>query len=173
MLWAEIDEFDFLVRKYHGRDFTELLEKVYNGLDGLCEQYGLQVIDTVGKVFVACGGLKFCEKNLDPRLLTSYHSVRVIEFAVKAQSFVSQITLQDGRKAGIKIGIHTGAVMCGVIGDIKPQFSILGAEVDKARDICKHTQGSSILISAQSYKKIVNKVNNFEFMEQEIKINDS
>ena len=173
VLWAEIDEFDFLVRKYHGRDFTELLEKVYNGLDGLCEQYGLQVIDTVGKVFVACGGLKFCEKNLDPRLLTSYHSVRVIEFAVKAQSFVSQITLQDGRKASIKIGIHTGPVMCGVIGDIKPQFSILGAEVDKARDICKHTEGSSILISSQSYKKIVNKVNNFEFMEQEIKINDS
>lgn len=84
MLCAEIDDFDFLVRKYHGRDFTELLEKVYNGLDGLCEQYGLQVIDTVGKAFVACGGLKFVEKNLDPRLLTSYHTVRVIEFAVKA-----------------------------------------------------------------------------------------
>ena len=84
VLWAEIDDFDFLVRKYHGRDFTELLEKVYNGLDNLCEQYGLQAIETVGKAFVACGGIKFFEKNLDPRLLTSYHSVRVIEFAVKA-----------------------------------------------------------------------------------------
>lgn len=41
VLWAEIDEFDFLVRKYQGRDFTELLEKVYNGLDSLCEQFGL------------------------------------------------------------------------------------------------------------------------------------
>ena len=84
VLWVEIEEFDFLVKRYHGRDFTELLEKVFNGLDSLCEQYGLQVIDTVGKTFVACGGLKFCEKNLDPRLLTSYHSVRVIEFACKA-----------------------------------------------------------------------------------------
>ena len=37
VLWAEIDDFDFLIRKYHGRDFTELLEKVYNGLDSLCE----------------------------------------------------------------------------------------------------------------------------------------
>lgn len=120
VLWAEIDEFDFLIRKYHGRDFTELLEKVYNGLDSLCEQYGLQVIDTVGKAFVACGGLKFSEKNLDPRLLTSYHSVRVIEFAVKAQNFVRHITLHDGRKASIKIGIHSGNVMCGVIGDLKP-----------------------------------------------------
>jgi class 3 adenylate cyclase len=88
VLWIEIDEFDYLVKRYHGRDFTELLEKVFNGLDQLSEQYGLQVIGTIGKTFVACGGLKFCEKNLDPRLLTSYHSVRVIEFACMAQSFI-------------------------------------------------------------------------------------
>ena len=84
VIWVEIDEFDFLVKRYHGRDFTELLEKVFNGLENLCEQYGLQVIDIVGKTFLACGGLKFCEKNLDPRLLTSHHAVRVIEFACKA-----------------------------------------------------------------------------------------
>jgi len=108
VLWVEIGEFDFLVKRYHGRDFTELLEKVYNGLDSLCEQYGLQVIDTVGKTFVACGGLKFCEKNLDPRLLTSAHSVRVIEFACKAMSFIQGIKLRDGRKASISIGIHSG-----------------------------------------------------------------
>ena len=120
VLWVEIGEFDFLVKRYHGRDFTELLEKVYNGLDSLCEQYGLQVIDTVGKTFVACGGLKFCEKNLDPRLLTSHHSVRVIEFACKAMSFMQGIKLRDGRKASISIGIHSGEVICGVVGDTKP-----------------------------------------------------
>mmetsp|Transcript_13554 Transcript_13554/g.17165 ORF Transcript_13554/g.17165 Transcript_13554/m.17165 type:complete len:114 (-) Transcript_13554:1273-1614(-) len=41
VLWVEIHEFDFFVKRYHGRDFTELLEKVFNGLDSLCEQYGL------------------------------------------------------------------------------------------------------------------------------------
>ena len=45
--------------------------------------------------------------------------------------------------------------------------------MDKARDICRQTQGSSILISQQSYKKIVNKVNNFAFTEQEITIDGS
>ena len=37
----QIDCFDFLNKKYHGRDFTELLEKIFNGLDNLCERYGL------------------------------------------------------------------------------------------------------------------------------------
>ena len=88
VIWMQIDSFDFLVKKYHGRDLTELLEKIFNGLDSLCERYGLQVTDTIGKTFVACCGLKFCEKDLDPRLLTSHHSVRVIEFAIKAQAFM-------------------------------------------------------------------------------------
>ena len=37
VIWIEIDDFDFLVRKYHGRDFTELIEKIYTGLENLCE----------------------------------------------------------------------------------------------------------------------------------------
>lgn len=152
-----------MVQKYHGGDFTELLEKVYNGLENLCEQYGLQIIDTVGKTFVACGGLKFCEKNLDPRLLTSHQSVRVIEFAYKAQSFMSCITLRDGRKASISIGIHSGEIICGIVGDTKPQFSIIGTNVAKAAQICRLVRGNGILISMATYKATVNKVNNFIF----------
>jgi len=41
IIWMQIDCFDFLTKKYHGRDFTELLEKIFNGLDNLCERYGL------------------------------------------------------------------------------------------------------------------------------------
>lgn len=97
-----------------------MLEKIFNGIDILCERYGLQVTDTIGKTYVACGGLKFCEKDLDPRLLTSHHSVRVIEFACKVQAFMQSINLKDGRKGSISIGIHSGEVMCGIVGDTKP-----------------------------------------------------
>jgi len=130
------------------------------------------MINTVGKAFIACGGLKFFEKNLDPRLLTSYHTVRVIEFAVKAQAFANSITLHDGRSASIKVGIHSGSVMYGIIGDVKPQFSIIGPAVDKAAAVCKMCPGGSIHISPQSYERVVSKVNNFEFEEREISCAD-
>ena len=87
---------------------------------------------------------------------------------MKAQNFVSGITLRDGRRARIKIGIHSGDVMCGVIGDIKPQFSIIGTDVTKANEICKACPGNSIYISKKSYKKIIDKVTNFQFEEIEI-----
>ena len=70
----------------------------------------------------------------------------------------------------IKIGIHSGNVMCGVIGDTKPQFTIIGTVVDKAAAICRISQSGSIHISQQSYGKVVSKVNNFLFEEQEMTI---
>lgn len=60
--------------------------------------------------------------------------------------------------------------MCGVLGDIKPQFSVIGTEVDKTFSICKSSKESTILISQASYKKVINKVNNFHFEMQEIEI---
>lgn len=46
------------------------------------------------------------------------------------------IKLRDGRKASICMGIHSGEVICGVVGDTKPQFSIIGVNVDKTAKIC-------------------------------------
>lgn len=82
------------------------------------------------------------------------------------------ISLRDGRKASISIGIHSGDVMCGVVGETKPQFSILGTNVDKAASICRKSKSNSIMISKQSYKIIVNKVNNFIFEEVDLLINN-
>ena len=78
MIWIEVDDFDYLVEKYHGTKFTEILGKIFSGLEALGDKHGIQVIDTISKVFVACAGLKFFEKNLDPEILTIDPTVRVI-----------------------------------------------------------------------------------------------
>ena len=69
---------------------------------------------------MACGGLKVCESEMDPRLLGDHHSVRVANFATSALSFINGITIIDGTKAKISIGIHTGEAIVGVFGEIKP-----------------------------------------------------
>ena len=49
---------------------VELLDRIYNAFDALCEQHGLQQIETVGKTYMACGGLKALEKDMNNRLLS-------------------------------------------------------------------------------------------------------
>ena len=68
------------------------------------------------------------------------------------------------------MGINTGKIMCGIVGEIKPHFQIIGTQVDKARDICKVTESGGIKISTSSFKKVVNKLNNFQFHESQAKL---
>ena len=120
VIFVDIEGFDQLVQQYTGRELIELLDRVYNTFDSLCEQHGLQKIETVGKTYMACGGLKVVEKDIDNRLLGSHHSVRVTDFACNVQSYVHTQALRNSKKLSVKIGIHIGEVIAGVVGETKP-----------------------------------------------------
>lgn len=69
---------------------------------------------------MACGGLRSAEKKIDTRLLNRHHSVRVTDFGVEASNYVKSIGIKSGRQLQVKIGIHTGNVISGVVGETKP-----------------------------------------------------
>ena len=69
---------------------------------------------------MACGGLKSAEKKIDSRLLNRHHSVRVTDFAMEVMNYVRNVYLNSGKSLEVKIGIHTGTVISGVIGETKP-----------------------------------------------------
>lgn len=126
----EIHAFDNIVKSYTTKDLLALLDQVYNGFDQLCDQYGLQKIETVGKTYMACGGLKSAERKIDTRLLNRHHSVRVTDFAIECSNYVKTVFLKNAKSVNslelanshlqIKIAIHTGPVISGVVGETKP-----------------------------------------------------
>jgi hypothetical protein len=83
MILFDIHSFDAIVKNYTTKDLLNLLDQIYNVFDSLCDQYGLQKIETVGKTYLACGGLKSAERKIDTRLLNRHHSVRVTDFAIE------------------------------------------------------------------------------------------
>ena len=119
------------MESYTTKELLALLDQLYNVFDQLCDQYGLQKIETVGKTYMACGGLKSAERKIDSRLLNRHHSVRVTDFAMECQTYAKTIFLKNGKIVELKIGIHTGPVISGVVGETKPQFSLIGDTVTK------------------------------------------
>ena len=85
----ELCEFDKICTKYNGKDLLDMLDKIGDALDNFCEQYAVQKLESVGRTYIACGGLKVCESEVDPRLLGNHHSVRVSDFACSALSFIN------------------------------------------------------------------------------------
>ena len=108
IVFIDITRFDVIVQSYNGQELLNFLDGIYNVCDQLCDQYGLQKIETVGKTYLACGGLKSAEKKIDSRLLNRHHSVRVTDFAMEVSNYSKNVFMKNGKQIDIRIGIHTG-----------------------------------------------------------------
>lgn len=170
IVFIDIHEFDDIVSNYTGNELLAFLDSVYNAFDQLCDQYGLQKIETVGKTYMACGGLRSAEKKIDTRLLNRHHSVRVTDFAVEASNYVKNMYLKSGKHLQVKIGIHTGSVISGVVGETKPQFSLIGDTVNKSSRVCSKAEAGKVAVSKETVRYLELYTNNYYFPKQMVEM---
>lgn len=114
---------------------------------------------------MACGGLKSAEKKIDARLLNRHHSVRVTDFAMEISNFVKTMYLKNGRHLEVKIGIHTGPVISGVVGETKPQFSLIGDTVNKTSRVCSLSTALKVSVSKETHHYLELYTNNYWFVQ--------
>lgn len=151
IIFANIAEFDNLLAKLSPRELISLLDKIYNSFDQLCNIHGIQKIETVCYTYMAAGGIKECERDMDVNVLSKHHAVRAFELALDMVDIMSGIVLENGEKVKIKIGVHTGKVLAGVIGEHKPQFSLIGDTINTAARMGAKVEKMCILITQETY----------------------
>jgi class 3 adenylate cyclase len=143
IIYLDIQDFDFIIQQFKGKkiDLLNFLDGIYNNIDQLCEQFGLQKIETVGKTYLACGGLKSAERKIDTRFLNRHHSVRVADFAIEITNFIKTVNVM-GMPIQMNIGVHTGPIISGIMGETKPQFALYGETLNKCIKICEATKNN-------------------------------
>ena len=82
---------------------------------------------------------------------------------MEVASYVKGIYLKNGRHLEVKIGIHTGPVISGVVGDTKPQFSLIGDTVNKASRVCSLTTPLKCTVSKETQHYLELYTNNLQF----------
>ena len=117
---------------------------------------------------MVCGGLKFVESKIDQRLLGNHFSVRCMDYAFEMANVANSIKLKTGQKLRVKIGLHTGEVIAGVVGETKPQFSLIGDTVNKTSRVCSKCPAKEVLISKETHKMLEIYSNNFTFDSMEV-----
>lgn len=68
--------------KDSSKQVIQILDDVFRHFDLLCKNAGVQKIETVGKTYMACGGLKVIEEGLSTRQKSNSPTKRVVEVAV-------------------------------------------------------------------------------------------
>lgn len=108
---------------------------------------------------MACAGLRSTGSN---------STKKVLEMALQIQSYVGNVTWGEGQKITLKIGIHYGNVIAGVIGFHKPQFSLIGDTVNTASRICSTSDEGIITLSEEAYNEVKNIKGDLNFAYREV-----
>lgn len=118
---------------------------------------------------MACAGLKAIESSLY-KPLAKNSTQRVIKLALKMLKYCNNVRNKnkDQKNIIVKIGIHYGPVIAGVIGYHKPQFSLIGDTVNTTSRICSTGENSTITISTSAFEQIREREPNLNLRERKV-----
>jgi len=146
ILFCDIADFDKVIKLQEDK-IVRMLDSIFRRFDELCKENGVQKIETVGKTYMACGGLKSVEQNLPREILANGNpTARVLNLAKQMMT-----EIKNYEDLNLKIGIHRGKCMMGVIGYHKPQFSLIGDTVNFTSRHCTTGDKGHIMVSLEAW----------------------
>ena len=148
VLFADIVGFTKLSQTVSAQALVEGLNTIFGQFDALAIQYGLEKIKTIGDAYMVAGGL--------PERISD-HAERVARFALAMQEVMRQQTTTQsllGNAIEVRIGIHTGEAVAGVIGTSKFSYDLWGDTVNTASRMESHGEAGKIHVSEGVYRAL-------------------
>ncbi|MBE9183904.1 PAS domain S-box protein [Microcoleus sp. LEGE 07076] len=148
VLFADIVGFTPLSAHMNPIELVELLNQIFSRFDLLCEQHGLEKIKTIGDAYMVAGGLP------NPR---ADHAEAIAQMALDMQTEIAGFNAENRKYFSIRVGIHSGPVVAGVIGIKKFIYDLWGDTVNIASRMESHGLSWQIQVSETTYKLLEGK----------------
>lgn len=129
-------------------ELVEFLNQVFSHFDRLAEHYSLEKIKTIGDAYMVVGGLP------EPR---RDHVEAVAEMALDIQRDIEQFRTATGHTFCMRIGIDTGSVVAGVIGERKFIYDLWGDTVNTADRMHLFGIPGRIQVTESVYRRLKDK----------------
>ncbi|MES2559504.1 MAG: adenylate/guanylate cyclase domain-containing protein [Bacteroidota bacterium] len=141
VLFTDMVNFTGISEQMTPRELVAEIHQNFTAFDTIIEKHGLEKIKTIGDAYLAVSGLPIEHHN---------HAQRVAAAALDIQQYMAQ----NNGKFQIRIGLHSGPVVAGIVGVKKYAFDIWGDTVNMAARMEQNSEAGKINISAATYELI-------------------
>jgi class 3 adenylate cyclase len=139
VLFADLVGFTALSSHMPATDLVILLNDIFSTFDCLAEQHGLEKIKTIGDAYLLVGGLPTPRPD---------HAAAVADMALAMRREIDRFCGTEGHPLQIRIGMHSGPVVAGVIGTSKFSYDLWGDTVNIASRMESHGIAGSIQMTS-------------------------
>lgn len=145
ILVADLVGFTALTASIDPVQIVNLLNEIFSAFDVLAEKRGLEKIKMIGDAYMAAGGIH--SRHSD-------HAEAIAELAFDFQKQVEKFNEQYGTGFRIRIGIHTGPLVAGVIGRKGFAYDVWGETVNTVCRLESTGKPGKIQVSASTYNHL-------------------
>jgi adenylate cyclase len=147
ILFTDFKGFTEASAKMSAGDLVSEINFCFEAFDGIMEKYGIEKIKTIGDAYMAAGGLP---------VPTDDSVKNTVLAALEMQAFISkrksEMDTADKPAFEMRVGIHTGPVVAGIVGVKKFQYDIWGDTVNTASRIESNGEAGKVNISQATYE---------------------
>jgi adenylate cyclase len=147
IIFADLSGFTELARRISPPHLVKMLNNLFSVFDLEAERLNIERIKTIGDAYMAISGLTQGPAG-------SNHVENAAEFAFAIQRAVQRFIINSGYPINVRIGIHVGPVVAGVIGVKRPAFDVWGESVNFASRLESKAEPGTILISENTYWRL-------------------
>ena len=121
------------------------LNEIFGAFDDICDELRVEKIKTIGDAYMAAAGLpKPC----------SDHAQRCVRAGLRMLDYLAERNRKAAFKWSLRVGVHSGPVVTGVVGKRKYAFDVWGDTVNIASRMEGAGEAGRVNVSAYTYDLI-------------------
>lgn len=147
ILFTDFKGFTAASEKLNAQELVAEINTCFEAFDGIMAKYGIEKIKTIGDAYMAAGGLP---------VPTDDSLKKTVLAALEMQAFIGKRKVEldaNGLTSfEMRVGIHTGPVVAGIVGVKKFQYDIWGDTVNTASRLESLGEVGKVNIGESSYE---------------------
>jgi class 3 adenylate cyclase len=145
ILWTDMKGFTDFSAARSPLEIVAFLNAMFSTFDRILDKYGVRKIEVLGDAFFCCSGVP---------THTPDHAERCANAALEMLMHMPILRRFAGADISMRIGIHTGPVIAGVVGMKDPRYHLFGDSVPYANAMESHGVPGAIHISEPSFRRL-------------------